>query len=65
MVLMSVMVWIVGALPATADRTAQDSYTTILMLTPRIFLGSIIAYFQSFQERNERVISLIDSFSLS
>ena len=45
MVLMSVMILIVGRLPAATDRTFQSEYTTILMLTPRIFLASIIAYF--------------------
>lgn len=44
MVLMSMMVWIVGVLPATVDRTFQNDYNHILMLTPRIFLGSIVAY---------------------
>jgi len=34
----------VGALPASANWTNQDAYMAILGLTPRIVLGSMIAY---------------------
>ncbi len=45
MVLMSLTVILVGGLPAAVDWTFQSDYNNILMLTPRIFLASIIAYF--------------------
>lgn len=45
MILMSVTVMIVGELPSPTDRTFQSDYNNILMLAPRIFIASIIAYF--------------------
>lgn len=45
MVLMSMMIMIVGGFPAAGDRWFQSDYEHILMLTPRIFAASIIAYF--------------------
>lgn len=45
MLLMIAMIVIINFLPANAERWQQSAYETILMATPRIFLGSIIAYF--------------------
>jgi uncharacterized integral membrane protein (TIGR00697 family) len=36
--------WLIGALPAAGDWGAQGAYETILLATPRIALGSMIAY---------------------
>jgi uncharacterized integral membrane protein (TIGR00697 family) len=41
---MSVVFWIVGMLPASADWTNQSAYDAILGTTPFIVLGSIVAY---------------------
>ncbi|MCF7835082.1 queuosine precursor transporter [Candidatus Gracilibacteria bacterium] len=43
--LMSLIIIIVGLLPAAADRPYQESYQNILGLTPRIVIASLIAYF--------------------
>jgi queuosine precursor transporter len=43
--LLAGIVMLVGVLPAASDWTNQTAYDTILGLTPRIVLGSIIAYF--------------------
>jgi len=43
--LMSVILMIVGYLPAAAGWENQDAYQKILGLTPRIVLASLIAYF--------------------
>lgn len=45
MLLMIGMIMLINILPANAERWQQAAYETILMATPRIFLGSIIAYF--------------------
>lgn len=45
MLLMIAMIVVINFLPANADRWQQSAYEIILMATPRIFLGSIIAYF--------------------
>ncbi len=42
--LMSVMIIIVGKLPAASDWLFQDAYDKILGLAPRIVLASLIAY---------------------
>lgn len=44
MVLMSGTIILISRLPAAAERWFQSDYINILMLTPRIFLASIIAY---------------------
>jgi uncharacterized integral membrane protein (TIGR00697 family) len=43
--LMSLTLMVVGALPPAADWQNQDAYNTILGLTPRIVMASLIAYF--------------------
>ncbi len=43
-VLMVVVFWIVGKLPAAADWGLQSSYDAILGIVPRIVLGSLVAY---------------------
>ena len=43
--LMAGVLAIVGALPAAAGWEAQEAYMAILGMTPRIVLGSLIAYF--------------------
>jgi len=45
MVMMSAMILIVGRLPSAGDWTFQADYNNILMIAPRIFIGSIVAYF--------------------
>ena len=45
MLLMIGMIVLINFLPANADRWQQSAYQIILMATPRIFLGSIVAYF--------------------
>lgn len=45
MVLMSAMILLIGRLPAAGDWTFQADYNNILMIAPRIFIGSIVAYF--------------------
>ena len=45
MVLMSAMILIIGRLPSAGDWTFQADYNNILMIAPRIFVGSIVAYF--------------------
>ena len=42
---MSIVLIVVGALPAAADWPNQAAYDAILGLTPRIVLASLIAYF--------------------
>lgn len=42
---MSLIVWIIGALPAASEWTNQAAYNAILGTTPRIVLASLIAYF--------------------
>jgi len=44
LVLMSTIIWIVGAIPAAKDWNLQDSYNAILMTAPRIAVASMIAY---------------------
>jgi len=43
--LMSVVLMIVNALPSASDWPHQEAFNTILGLTPRIVLASLIAYF--------------------
>ncbi|WP_027183373.1 queuosine precursor transporter [Desulfovibrio inopinatus] len=43
--LMSTVLMIVGALPPAADWPHQSAYETILGLTPRIVIASLVAYF--------------------
>jgi uncharacterized integral membrane protein (TIGR00697 family) len=43
--LMAVVLAIVGALPAAPGWEAQEAYMVILGITPRIVLGSLVAYF--------------------
>ena len=45
MMVMTIMIMIIWWLPPSSDRTLQTEYNSILMLTPRIFIASIIAYF--------------------
>ena len=45
MVMMSAMILLIGRLPNAGDWTFQVDYNNILMIAPRIFVGSIIAYF--------------------
>jgi uncharacterized integral membrane protein (TIGR00697 family) len=45
LLIMTVNIWIVGALPAEASWTAQEAYDAILMLMPRIALASAVGYF--------------------
>ena len=45
MILMSAMILLVGRLPADPNWIFQADYEHILSLAPRIFLGSVIAYF--------------------
>ncbi len=42
--LMVLIFWLVGVLPAAADWSLQDSYNNILGVIPRIVLGSLTAY---------------------
>lgn len=44
MVLMSTMIILIGVIPAGGEWIHQESYNNILMLAPRIFMASIIAY---------------------
>ena len=44
MVLMSTMIILIGVIPAGGERAHQESYNNVLMLAPRIFLASIVAY---------------------
>lgn len=44
MILMSGMIGLVGILPSSSEWWFQEDYHNILMLTPRIFLASIVAY---------------------
>jgi uncharacterized integral membrane protein (TIGR00697 family) len=43
--LMSLVVWLVGILPAATEWKNQESYNVILGTNPRIVLGSLAAYF--------------------
>lgn len=43
-VIMSLIYWLVGILPAASDWHQQDSYMAILGQTPRIVVASLIAY---------------------
>ena len=43
--LMSLVLMIVGKLPASADWPNQNAYDAILGLTPRIVIASLVAYF--------------------
>ncbi len=43
-VLMSLVYWLVGALPSAEDWPHQDAYMVILGQTPRIVLASLVAY---------------------
>lgn len=43
--LMSLVVWLVGILPAATEWKNQESYNIILGTNPRIVLGSLAAYF--------------------
>lgn len=43
--LMSLVLWMVGALKPAADWTNQDAYMAILGQTPRIVIASLIAFF--------------------
>ncbi|OGO05410.1 MAG: transporter, partial [Chloroflexi bacterium RBG_13_56_8] len=43
--LMALVFWVVGALPPAEEWTHQDAYQAILGITPRIVVGSLIAYF--------------------
>ena len=45
MVMMSLMILIVWWLPSDPNWTYQTDYNNILAIAPRIFIGSIIAYF--------------------
>jgi queuosine precursor transporter len=45
LVLMAVVIWIIGLLPAEPTWTLQKDYDNILMMMPRIVLASVIAYF--------------------
>ncbi|HYH05261.1 MAG TPA: queuosine precursor transporter [Bacillota bacterium] len=45
LVLMAVVVWLVGVIPADPLWPQQKAYEAVLMTAPRIALGSIIAYF--------------------
>ena len=45
LVLMTLVIWLVGAIPADPSWKDQASYQTILMAVPRIAVASIIAYF--------------------
>lgn len=44
-ILMALVFWVVGILPSAPDWNNQESYQIILGQTPRIVLGSLIAYF--------------------
>lgn len=44
LVLMSLVFWVVGLLPAAAGWPNQSAYTAILGTTPRIVLGSLVAF---------------------
>ena len=43
--LMSLIVWVIGIMPSSAEWTNQAAYDAILGTTPRIVLGSLLAYF--------------------
>ncbi len=43
--MMSMVVWLIGALPSAPEWTNQESYNAILGSTPRIVLASLVAYF--------------------
>lgn len=43
--LMAAVFWAVGALPAAPDWGNQGAYEAILGMTPRIVIGSLVAYF--------------------
>jgi queuosine precursor transporter len=45
LVLMSLNIWLIGALPADPSWTLQKSYDDILAMVPRIALASILGYF--------------------
>jgi uncharacterized integral membrane protein (TIGR00697 family) len=45
LVVMTINIWIVGALPSEASWTLQEAYNSLLLLMPRIALASIIGYF--------------------
>lgn len=45
LVLMTLVIWLVGVIPADPSWKDQASYQTILMSVPRIAIASIIAYF--------------------
>jgi uncharacterized integral membrane protein (TIGR00697 family) len=42
---MTINIWIVGALPPEPSWTLQEAYDSLLLLMPRIALASIIGYF--------------------
>ena len=42
---MTINIWIVGALPSEPSWTLQEAYNSLLLLMPRIALASIIGYF--------------------
>lgn len=44
LLLMSFIFWLVGIMPSAGEWNGQDAYAAILMATPRIALGSIVAY---------------------
>ncbi len=45
LVIMSLNIWIIGALPADPSWTLQASYNDILSTVPRIALASVLGYF--------------------
>jgi queuosine precursor transporter len=45
LVVMSLNIWLIGALPADPSWTLQKSYDDILAMVPRIALASVLGYF--------------------
>lgn len=62
LLLMGVLTWLVGVIPADPEWPLQDSYRNLLMTAPRIALASIIAYFVG-EFSNSYILSRLKIFT--
>ncbi len=62
LVLMSLNIWIIGALPADPSWALQKAYDDILSMLPRIALASVIGYFAG-EYSNSVVLSRMKIFT--
>ncbi len=62
LVIMAIVIWLVGLIPADPDWPLQQSYQDLLMTAPRIALASIIAYFVG-EFSNSYILSRLKIFT--